>query len=157
MAAIEVIDAYIEALPGMTRKLAEGEWGVTVAPQSAAGWPLEVGIRLSDGLVTVRAHALSDSKGIDPWMLLWWNRSTRLARYSATREHEVWVHADVPAEAVSERELDRVLGLVVEGAIAIREFLHTKREFAAAPPGGWLEPEDADPGEGADAGPDIID
>jgi hypothetical protein len=142
MAAIDVIDAYLDALPGESRRLAEGEWGVTVGPQGAGGWPLEVGLRLADGLLTVRAHALSDSEGIDPWMLLWWNRSTRLVRFAGTREREVWVHGDLPAAAVREQELDRLLGLVVEGAVAIREFLRTKREFASAPPGGWLEPED---------------
>jgi hypothetical protein len=122
MAAVDIVDSYLEALPGATRRVAHGEWGVTVDAEHAAGWPLEVGLRLADGMLTARAHALSDPDGIDPWMLLWWNRSTRLARFACTESHEVWVHADLPAAAVDERELDRLLGLVVEGAVAVRQF-----------------------------------
>lgn len=127
MAAVDVIDGFIDSLPGTARRVAHGEWGVTVEPDQAAGWPLDIGLRLSDGLLTARAHALSDPEGIDPWMLLWWNRSTRQARFACTRGREVWVHADLPAAAVSERELDRVLGLVVEGAVAVREFQAARR------------------------------
>ena len=122
MAAVDTIDAYVQALPGACRRVAHGEWGVTVAGEQAGGWPLEVGLRLSEGLLTAKAHALSDPDGIDPWMLLWWNRSTRFARFAGTESHEVWVHADLPAAALDERELDRLLGLVVEGAIAVREY-----------------------------------
>lgn len=127
MAAIDVVDTYVTALPGEARRVAHGEWGVTVAPEQAAGWPLEVGLRLADGLLTARAHALSDPDGVDPWMLLWWNRSTRQARFACTQSREVWVHADLPAAAVDERELDRLLGLVVEGAVAVREFQAARR------------------------------
>ena len=127
MAAIDIVDTYVSALPGEARRVAHGEWGLTVAPEQAAGWPLEVGLRLADGLLTARAHALSDPDGVDPWMLLWWNRSTRQARFACTQSREVWVHADLPAAAVDERELDRLLGLVVEGAIAVREFQAVRR------------------------------
>ena len=127
MAAIDVVDTYVSALPGEARRVAHGEWGVTVAPEQAAGWPLEVGLRLADGLLTAQAHALSDPDGVDPWMLLWWNRSTRHARFACTQSREVWVHADLPATAVDERELDRLLGLVVEGAVAVREFQAARR------------------------------
>jgi hypothetical protein len=154
VAATDVIEDYLGALPGPARRAAPGEWGLTVAPENAAGWPLDVGLRLADGLLTVKAHALSDSEGLDPWMLLWWNRATRLARFAGTESREVWVHADLPATAVSERELDRLLGLVVEGAVAIRELQAAKRARAAGTRGGWLEPEDEDFGP---AGPDIID
>ena len=127
MAAIDIVDTYVSALPGEARRVAHGEWGVTVAPEQAAGWPLEVGLRLTDGLLTARAHALSQPEGIDPWMLLWWNRSTRQARFACTQSREVWVHADLPATAVDERELDRLLGLVVEGALAVREYQAARR------------------------------
>lgn len=122
MAAVDIVDAYLEALPGATRRVAHSEWGVTVDAEQAAGWPLEVGLRLADGLLTAKAHALSDPGEIDPWMLLRWNRSTRQARFACTESKEIWVHADLPASAVDERELDRLLGLVVEGAVAVREF-----------------------------------
>ena len=127
MAAVDTVDAYIEALPGATRRVAHGEWGVTVEADHAAGWPLEIGLRLADGLLTAKAHALADPDGIDPWMLLWWNRSTRFARFAGTQSHEVWVHADLPAGAIDDAALDRLLGLVVEGAIAVREYAATRR------------------------------
>jgi hypothetical protein len=122
VAAVDVVNAYLDGLPSGTRRVAHAEWGVTVAPAGAGGWPLEVGLRIADGLLTAKAHALSDPAGVDPLMLLWWNRSTRLVRFASTRSGEVWVHADLPVGAVAERELDRLLGLVVEAAVAVREF-----------------------------------
>ena len=139
MAAVDVVEDYIRELPGDSRRLAHGEWGFTVASDQAAGWPLDVGVRLAEGLLTVKAHALTEPDGIDPWMLMWWNSSTRLARFCCTRAREVWVHADLPAAALDERELDRLLGLVVEGAVAVREFQRARREPAADGQGaGWL-------------------
>ena len=135
MAAVDVIDNFIDALPGETRRLAHGEWGVRVAPDQAAGWPLDVGLRLVEGILRVQAHALESSDGIDPWMLLWWNRQTRYVRFACTaermsndsesranRSREIWVHGDLPVAAIDERGLDRLLGLVVEGAVAAREY-----------------------------------
>lgn len=138
-AAVEVIDAYITALPGERRRIAHGEWGVTLSAEQAGGWPLDVGLRVADGLLTVKAHALTDPEHVDPWMLLWWNRSTRMARFSANQAQEIWVHGDLPAAAVDEVALDRLLGLVVEGAIAVRDFQRAKRE-PPEPQAGWLSP-----------------
>ena len=124
MAAVDVIDSYLEALPGAARNVAHGKWGLSVP---ADDWPVEIGLRLTDGLLTVKALALTDSEGLDPWILLWWNRSTRHARFACTQGREIWVHADLPAAAVAERELDRVLGLVMEGATAVRDFQRARR------------------------------
>ena len=101
-AAVDVIDAYIQALPGERRRIAHTEWGLTLSADHAGGWPLDVGLRIADGLLTVKAHALTDPDGIDPWMLLWWNRSTRMVRFGVTQAREVWVHADLPVAAVFE-------------------------------------------------------
>ena len=140
MAAVDVIDEYVGSLPGDSRRLAHGEWGVTVAAEQAGGWPLHVGLVLRDGLVRAQAHALDSPDGIDPWMLMWWNRQTRMTRFGCTREREVWVHADVPVAAVDAREIDRVLGLVVEGAVAAREYQRSRLEAAPdAAAGGWLD------------------
>ena len=117
-----MIDAFIEALPGDTRRLAHGEWGVRVAPEQGAGWPLDVGLRLVEGVLRVQAHALDNPDAVDPWMLLWWNRQTRYVRFACTEAKEVWVHGDLPVAAIDEVSLDRLLGLVVEGAIAVREY-----------------------------------
>jgi hypothetical protein len=141
VAAIDVIDSYLSAFPGEARTVASGEWGLTVPAEQAAGWPLDVGLRLAEGLLTVKAHALSSPDGVDPWGLLWWNRQTRFIRFASTQSGEVWVHADLPAKSVDERELDRVLGLVVEGAVAVREQVRARLEPGAERPGGWLAPD----------------
>jgi hypothetical protein len=121
VSAIEAIEAYLARLPGETRHLAEGEWGITLPPEQAAGWPLDVGLRVADGLLRVQAFALGADDRVNPWNFLHWNRSTRYIRFACTRAGDIWVHADVPVTAVDERMLDRVLGLVVEGAVAARE------------------------------------
>ena len=123
MAAVDVVDAYLAGLPGESRRLAHGEWGVTVAADQAAGWPLDVGLRLTEGILHAQAHALDSPEEIDPWMLLWWNRQTRYVRFACTQAREVWVHGDLPATAVEEQQVDRLLGLVVEGAVAVRQWL----------------------------------
>ncbi|MEJ7817059.1 MAG: YbjN domain-containing protein [Thermoleophilaceae bacterium] len=138
MAAVDVVDEYLEQLPGQSRRLAHGEWGVTVESDQAGGRPLHVGVTLSEGVLRAKAHALDSPDGIDAWMLLWWNRQTRMARFGCTREREVWVHADLPVAAVDAAEVDRLLGLVVEGAIAVREYQRSRTEPATEAGAGWL-------------------
>lgn len=133
MAATDVIADYVEALPGSSRRLADGEWGVTVAAEQAGGWPLDVGVRIVDGIVQAKALALTSPEGVDPWMLLWWNRQTRYVRFGCTHGREIWVHADAPAAGLDERMVDRLLGLVVEGALAARSFQAGK---TVKPPAG---------------------
>ena len=68
-------------------------------------------------------------------MLLWWNRSTRMARFALHRSRaRSGCTPTCPAAAVDERELDRLLGLVVEGAVAVREF---QRRPASGLQRGW--------------------
>ena len=99
-----------------------------------------MGLRLADGLLTAKAHALTDPEGIDPWMLLWWNRSTRFARFAARSRTRSGCTPTCRRRRVDERELDRLLGLVVEGAVAVREFQRARREPAVEQDGGgWLE------------------
>jgi len=141
MAVPDVIDAYLAELSG--RRLDQGEWGLTVPADSAGGWPLHVGLRLADGLLTAKAPVLEEE--IDPWMLLWWNRQTRVVRFGCTQSGEIWVHADLPAAAVDERALDRLLGLLCEGAVAARNYVRARD---AEPSGGssWLDgPDTATP------------
>jgi hypothetical protein len=127
MAAVDVVDAYVAALPGETRRLAHGEWGVTVAAEQARGWPLEVGVRVADGLLRVQAFALAASEDIDPWLLLHWNRQTRHVRFACTRSGDIWVHGDLPVAGLDEQLVDRLLGLVVEGALAARDYAASSR------------------------------
>jgi hypothetical protein len=122
MAATDVIDSYLESLPGRTRKLGDSQWGVTIEPAEDGGWPLDLGLRLKDGLLTVQAYALPAMEGIEPWQLLHWNRQTRMARFASTLDGDIWVVGDLPAAAIDERTLDRLLGLVTEGAFAVRGY-----------------------------------
>ncbi len=121
MAAADAIDSYLSGLPGLrARRLARGEWGLTVPGEQLDGEPLDVGLRLADGLMRAQAVALHGGADLDPWMLLWWNRQTRLVRFGCTRSRDIWVHADVPAQGLDERGVDRLLGLVVEAALSVR-------------------------------------
>jgi hypothetical protein len=121
MAAVDAIESYLGGLPDLrARRLAHGEWGLTVPGERLDGEPLDVGLRIADGLLRVQAVALHGAADLDAWMLLWWNRQTRVVRFGCTRSRDIWVHADVPVAAVDERELDRVLGLVTEAAQAVR-------------------------------------
>ena len=127
MAAVDVVDDYLQELPGGARRLAHAEWGLSI-PAEALGEPLDVGLSetldvglsISDGLLRVKAPALGPGHELDPWMLLWWNRQTRHVRFGSTRSREIWVHADLPVSAVDERALDRLLGLVVEAVVTVR-------------------------------------
>jgi hypothetical protein len=121
MAAADAIESYLSGLPDLrARRLAQGEWGLTVPGDELDGEPLDVGLRLADGLVRAQAVALHGGADLDPWMLLWWNRQTRLVRFGCTRSRDIWVHADVPAPGLDERGVDRLLGLVVEAALNVR-------------------------------------
>jgi hypothetical protein len=126
--AIDAVDRYLTSVGA--RKLADGEWGLTIADEH----PLDVGIRVDGGLVRVQAFALpaADAPGSDD--VLHWNRATRIVRFARTRDGDVWVQADLPVGAVDSAEMDRLLGLVVEAARSARA-----AAYADAPPdGGWL-------------------
>jgi hypothetical protein len=67
----ETVDAYLGSLPALgARRLAHGEWGLTIPAENAGGEPLDVGLRLSDGLLRAQAVALHGAGDLDPWMLL---------------------------------------------------------------------------------------
>jgi putative sensory transduction regulator len=121
MAAVDVVDEYVASLPGGGRRLAHGEWGITVTAEQAGGWPLEVGVRVADGLLRVQAFALPASDELNPWNFLHWNRQTRHVRFACTRAGDIWVHGDLPAAGLDTTAVDRLLGLVVEGALRARE------------------------------------
>ena len=121
MAAPETVNAYLASIPDLgARRLAHGEWGITIPAESAGGEPLDVGLRLADGLLRAQAVALHGAADLDPWLLLWWNRQTRIVRFACTRSRDIWIHADLPAPGLDERALDRLLGLVAEAALTIR-------------------------------------
>ena len=121
MAAVDDVDAYLGSLPDLSaRRLAHAEWGIVVPGASVGGDPIEASLRIADGLLRVQALALHAAAYLDPWMLLWWNRQTRLVRYGCTRSRDIWVHADIPVSDADERGVDRLLGLAVEAVVAVR-------------------------------------
>ncbi len=113
----EVVDGFMAGLEGDTRRLAAGEWGVTV---EAGGWPLHVGVALRDGLLRAQAQVAAP-EALDPHALLHWNRQVPLVRFSHTSSGEIWIQAELPPPAITARELDRVLGLLVRVAGEARE------------------------------------
>lgn len=128
-AAPAVIDAYLASLPALGgRRLAHGEWGITIPAENLGDdAPLDVGLRLADGLLRAQALALHGGGELDPWMLLWWNRQTRMVRFGCTRSRDIWVHADVPAPNLDEKGVDRLLGLVAEAAGGVRDYAARSR------------------------------
>ena len=113
-----VADAYVASLGGAARRVADGEWGVTI--EDAAGWPLHVGIRLRDGFVRAQAE-VAGADQISDHELLFRNRSLRLVRLAHTGAGDVWIVGDLPESAVSAAELDRLLGLLVAAAVDVRQ------------------------------------
>jgi hypothetical protein len=122
-AAGDIVDRYLAALEGETRRVAEGEWGFTV---DAAGWPLHVGVAARDGLLRAQAEVVPAGE-LDPHTLLHWNRGLPHARFTHTGAGDVWVEADLPLEAVTTERLDGFLGLVVRVATQARERASDRR------------------------------
>ncbi len=122
MAVADLISEYLTALPGPTRTLGPSQWGVTVEADQAGGWPLDIGLRLREGLLRAQAPVAGRGERLDPWLFLHWNRQTRLVRFSATRDGEVWIQGDLAVESVDADALDRLLGLIVEGALVGRRY-----------------------------------
>lgn len=139
MAAVDVIAEYVGGLPGETRRIAHGEWGITLDEERGGGWPLDLGLRLADGLLRVQAFALPYREELDFGQLLHWNRQTRIARFACTRSGDIWVQADLPVAAISADQLDRLLGLVVEGALAARDYA-AALDGPAGDDSPWLPP-----------------
>ena len=136
MAAVDAIHDYLTGLPALrARRLAQGEWGITVPGEDLDGHPLDAGLRVADGLLRVQALALPGAGDLDPWMLLWWNRQTRVVRFACTRSRDIWVHGEAPVAGLDERAVDRLLGLVVEATVAVRGHAAQVRASGGAQPG----------------------
>lgn len=113
----DIVDRYLAGLEAQTRRVASGQWGVTL--DDVGGWPLHVGLRLADGFLraqgeAVRAGAVSEHE------LLVRNRALLLVRYAHTGAGAVWVHGELAQAAVCTEELDRLLGFLVEAVMVAR-------------------------------------
>ena len=123
---IDAVSSYLEGVGA--RRLADGEWGLTIPDEH----PLDIGIRVADGLVRVQAFAVPAADTPADEDVLHWNRATRVVRFARTRSGDLWVQADLFTEAAA--TLDRVLGLVVEAARSARAAAYDD----APADGGWL-------------------
>jgi hypothetical protein len=118
-----VIDAYLSEVEAETRRLAPGEWGLSAA--DVGGWPLHVGLRLHQDLLRAQAEVVGvgGMGSVDEHELLFRNRSLAIVRYAHTGAGAVWVVGDLPAAAVTPRELDRLLGVLVAAAADLRRLV----------------------------------
>jgi hypothetical protein len=126
--AIDAVGRYLDALGA--RHLADGEWGLTVPDEH----PLDIGIRIADGLVRIQAFAVPAADAPADEDVLHWNRGVRVVRFARTRSGDLWVQADVFLDAAD--SLDAVMGLVVEAARSARAAAYDE----APGDGGWLSP-----------------
>jgi hypothetical protein len=83
------------------------------------GRPLEVGLRLADGLLALQAWVAPPGV-LDRHRLLHANRLGTLVRYGEAADGSVHVHAELLERHVDEAALDRVLARLVEAADAAR-------------------------------------
>ncbi|MDQ3933982.1 MAG: YbjN domain-containing protein [Actinomycetota bacterium] len=93
---------------------------------------------MDDELLKVQAFAHAAREDLDPRVFLQWNRQTRMIRVALTRSGDVWVMGDMPVQAVDAKQVDRLLGLVVEGVLAVRGYAKALAEPPDASPSGWL-------------------
>lgn len=112
-----IVEEFIADLEGDTRRVAWSEWGITL---DAAGRPLHLGVAIRDGLLRAQA-AVAAPGALPDHDLLWWNRTLPLIKFSRTQAGETWISGDLPLAAVTTRELDRFLGLLVLAATQARE------------------------------------
>lgn len=130
------VETFIAGLEGETRRLAFAEWGITV---EAAGWPLDVGIAIRDGLLRAQAHVIGPDR-IDPHDLLRWNRQVPFLCFAHTRDGEVWIQGELPLAAVDPPQLDAFLGLLVLSVVQAREAAgraeHEGADHPSSPPAG---------------------
>lgn len=116
-----LVGDYLAGLGVPVRSLAEGEWGVTLPAGVCGERALDIGLRVSDGLLAARAFVADASHGLDPSALLHLNRHLTLVRVGASRSGELWIHGELLVDQVSVSALDRLLGHLVETAALVRE------------------------------------
>jgi len=121
MRAVDRVEDALHALEIGHRRVASGEWGLSV---DAGGWPLDIGLALHAGGTLLRVQAEVCGPGqVDPAALLHRSRLTPLVAFTATSAGVIWIEGWLPASAVSAAELDRLLGLLVAAAADVREQL----------------------------------
>ena len=111
----EAVQAVVAGAGG--RRLAGGEWGLTVP--DVGGWPLDVGVRMRRGVLRAQAF-VAPAGAVDEHELLVRNRGLLLVRFAHTGSGDVWLVGELLEEHVSEVSVDRLLGLLVQAASDVR-------------------------------------
>ncbi len=112
MSPFEVIDGFVTSLGPNGRRLADGEWGITV---DVEGWSLDVGMRVTHGVVLAQAMVLGSGQ-LEDVALLRANRRLDLVSFGLTESGEVWVKGAAPLAGLDGQELDRLLAVLVRAA-----------------------------------------
>jgi hypothetical protein len=121
MRVVDRVEDALQALDIGHRRVASGEWGVSVF---AGGWPLDIGLAVHADATLLRVQAEVCGPGqVDPSVLLHRSRLTPLVFFTATSSGVVWIEGWLPLSAVCAFELDRLLGLLVTAAADVREQL----------------------------------
>jgi Putative bacterial sensory transduction regulator len=106
------IDRYVASLDPPGRRVAPGEWGVSLEVED---WPLHIGLRVRQGVLLAQAMAVGPGQ-LEAEMLLRANRRLDLVSFGLTESGEVWVKGAAPAGGLADDEIDRLLALVVRCA-----------------------------------------
>ena len=120
--AHDAVQAVVSGAGG--RRLADGEWGLTVP--DVGGWPLDVGVRLRRGVLRAQAF-VARAGAVDEHELLVRNRGLLLVRFAHTGSGDVWLVGDLFEEHVSVASVDRLLGLLVAAAGDVRVVVRAAR------------------------------
>jgi hypothetical protein len=99
------------------RRVADREWGLTVP---CGGWELSVGLAARGDMLAAQAEVLGPGV-VSEFELLRRNRTLRLVRFAVTAAGAVYVQGELPVACVTAAEVDRLLGLLVAAAEAVRE------------------------------------
>jgi hypothetical protein len=110
----DAVNDALQAAGGPVSRPADGEWGMVL--DDVAGWPLDVGLRVRDGLLAIQAQACRPER-LDAHLLLHRNRLVDVVRYTHAADGTVHVQAEIPLVAAADPvAVDHVLGRVIEAA-----------------------------------------
>jgi hypothetical protein len=114
---MNALDAALSAAGLQARHLAPDHRGFST---EVAGWPLDVGVAIQDGLLRAQAEAVGPDQ-VDPHELLHDHRQRPFARFSHADGGAVWVEGELPLLAATPELVDAMLGAVIEAAALARE------------------------------------
>jgi hypothetical protein len=118
VAAIQALDDALREAGIDARALTDHQRGFSV---EVAGWGLDVGIHVEDGLLRAQAPVCGPGQ-VDPHELLHDHRKRPFVRFSHCAAGSVWVEGELPLVAAADRRLvDAMLGGLLAAAELARE------------------------------------